>query len=39
MALLSAAAQFLDHARIDRSLCIDEALEIEGIGHGAETAV
>jgi hypothetical protein len=33
--LLLAALQFGKHARVDRFLRIEEALEIEGIGHGA----
>jgi hypothetical protein len=39
VAPLLATAQFLDNARIDRSLRINEPLEVEGICHGAEIAV
>jgi hypothetical protein len=34
VALLPAALQLGKHARVDRFLRIEEALEIEGIGHG-----
>jgi hypothetical protein len=39
VALFTAAAQFLNNAWVDRSLRIDKPLEVEHIGHGAETAV
>ena len=35
VALLLAAAQFGNDPRVDRRLCIEEALEIEGISHSA----
>src|SRR5665647_1102775 len=36
--LLPAAPQFVENTRVDRQLSVEEALKVEGIGHGAETA-
>ena len=38
VALRPTAAQLVEDTRIERRLSVEEALEVEGIGHGAEFA-